>query len=78
MSMIKEHDRVVLTSAVPADGLEAGDVGTVVHVYKDGLAYEVEFTTLDGRTAAVVTLEAAQLRPVGRRDITHAREMAPA
>jgi hypothetical protein len=76
--MIKEHDRVVLKMAVPAEGLEAGDVGTVVHVYKDGLAYEVEFTTLDGKTAAVVTVEAAQVRPVGRREITHAREMAPA
>jgi hypothetical protein len=76
--MIKEHDRVVLKTAVPAEGLEAGDVGTVVHVYKDGLAYEVEFTTLDGKTAAVVTIEAAQVRPVGKREITHAREMAPA
>jgi hypothetical protein len=43
---------------------------------RDGLAYEVEFTTLDGRTAAVVTVEAAQVRPVGGREITHAREMA--
>ncbi len=76
--MIKEHDRVVLKMALPAEGLEAGDVGTVVHVYKDGLAYEVEFTTLDGKTAAVVTVEAAQVRPVGSREITHAREMAPA
>ena len=76
--MIKEHDRVVLKTAVPADGLEAGDVGAVVHIYKDGLAYEVEFTTLDGKTAAVVTVEAGQVRPVGRREITHAREMAPA
>ena len=76
--MIKAHDRVVLKAAVPTEGLEAGDVGTVVHVYKDGLAYEVEFTTLDGKTAAVVTVEAAQARPVGKREITHAREMAPA
>jgi hypothetical protein len=74
--MIKEHERAVLTAPVPAEGLEAGDVGTVVHVYRDGLAYEIEFTTLDGRTAAVVTLEAAQVRPVGRREITHARELA--
>jgi hypothetical protein len=76
--MIKEHDRVVLTVAVPTEGLEAGDVGTVVHIYRDGLAYEVEFTTLDGKTAAVVTVEAAQVRPVGRHEITHAREMTPA
>jgi hypothetical protein len=73
--MIREHDRVVLKVAVPAEGLEAGDVGTVVHIYRDGLAYEVEFTTLEGDTAAVVTVEAAQVRPVHRREITHAREL---
>ncbi len=73
--MINEHERIVLNVAVPAEGLEAGDVGTVVHVYRDGLAYEVEFTTLDGKTAAVVTLESAQVRPVGKREITHAREL---
>jgi hypothetical protein len=74
---MKEHERVVLKTSVPAEGLEAGDVGTVVHVYRDGLAYEVEFTTLDGKTAAVVTVEAAQIRPVGKREITHARALAP-
>ena len=74
--MIKEHERIVLNVAVPSEGLEAGDVGTVVHVYRDGLAYEVEFTTLDGKTAAVVTLEADQVRPVGKHEITHARELA--
>ncbi len=73
--MIHEHDRVVLTMPVPAEGLEAGDVGAVVHVYRDGQAYEVEFVTLDGRTAAVVTLEADQVRPVYKREITHAREL---
>ena len=74
--MIKEHDRVVLAANVPSEGLVAGDVGTVVHVYRDGKAYEVEFTTLEGKTAAVVTLEASQVRPVGKREITHARELA--
>lgn len=76
--MMKEHERVVLTTALPAEGLESGDVGTVVHVHRDGQAYEVEFVTLDGRTAAVVTLEASQVRPVSRREITHARELAAA
>ena len=74
--MIKEHERVVLTTPIPTERLEAGDVGTVVHVYQDGLAYEVEFTTLKGKTAAVVTLEASQVRPVSRHEITHARELA--
>jgi hypothetical protein len=68
--MIKEHQRVVLTAPLEKEGLEPGNVGTVVHVYKDGLAFEVEFFTLDGHTAAVATLEASQLRPVGRRDST--------
>ena len=74
--MIREHDRVVLVTAVPTEGLVAGDVGTVVHIFRDGQAYEVEFTTLEGKTAAVVTLEASQVRPVGKREITHARELA--
>ncbi|MGI8964779.1 MAG: DUF4926 domain-containing protein [Limisphaerales bacterium] len=76
--MIKEHDRIVLKVAIPAEGLEAGDVGTVVHIYKDGLAYEVEFTTLEGKTAAVVTVETSQVRPVSKREITHARELLAA
>ena len=74
--MIREHDRVVLVTDASSEGLVAGDVGTVVHIYRDGQAYEVEFTTLEGKTAAVITVEAAQVRPVGRREITHARELA--
>lgn len=74
--MIREHDRVVLATDVSAEGLVLGDVGTVVHIYRDGLAYEVEFTTLEGKTAAVITLEASQVRPVGKREITHARPLA--
>ncbi len=76
--MNREYDRVVLTTPVPTEGLEAGDVGAVVHVYRDGQAYEVEFVTLDGRTAAVVTLEADQVRSVSKREITHARELSVA
>ena len=74
--MIKEHDRVVLAVDVPSESLVAGDVGTIVHVYRDTQAYEVEFTTLEGKTAAVVTLQVMQIRPVGKREITHARELA--
>ena len=73
--MIKEHERVVLTDAILEAGLEAGDVGSVAHVYADKRAYEVEFLTLTGRTAVVDTLEVSQVRPVGRREITHAREL---
>ena len=76
--MIKEHECVVLTADLPAEKLEAGDVGTVVHIHKDGVAYEVEFITLDGHTVAVATVGSAQLRPVSRRDISHVRELQAA
>ena len=75
---IKEHDCVVLTKNLPEEKLEAGDVGTVVHIHKDGVAYEVEFVTLAGRTVAVATVEASALRPVGTRDISHVRELQAA
>ena len=73
--MIKEHDCVVLTSDIPDEGLEAGDVGTVVHIHRDGAAYEVEFLTLTGQTVAVATVLPSQLRPISRRDISHVREL---
>lgn len=71
--MIKEHDRVILTSDLPKEGLKAGDVGTVIHVHPAGGALEVEFLTLHGETAAIATLSASQARPVTQRDMTHAR-----
>ena len=74
--MITEHDRVVLTAPVPKERLEVGDVGTVVHVYPDGKAFEVEFTTLDGHTASVATVEVSQVRPVTGDEITNARQLA--
>lgn len=40
---IKEHDLVTLVSALPAEGLASGERGTVVHLYSDGRACEVEF-----------------------------------
>ena len=73
--MIREHDRIVLKTTIAAKGLEAGDVGTIVHIYRGGAAYEVEFTTLVGITAAVVTVEASRVRPVHNNEITHAREL---
>lgn len=76
MSMLKEHDRVVLKTDLPAEKLAAGDVGTIVHVYSGGKAFEVEFVAFDGETMAVVTLERTHVRPVGHREITHARLFA--
>lgn len=71
--MIKEHDRVVLTADIPEESLKAGDVGTVVHVHRRGEAFEVEFLTLNGETAAVVTVRSSHVRSVCSRDLMHAR-----
>jgi hypothetical protein len=73
--MIEEHDCVVLTKNLPEEGLEAGDIGTVVHIHKGGAGYEVEFMTLTGETVAIVTLEASHVRPLNRRDLAHTREL---
>ena len=73
--MIKEHDRVVLKKSIAGQRLKAGDVGTVIHVYNKDEAFEVEFLTLHGDTVAIATLEASQVRPVLKREITPARLM---
>ena len=74
--MIEDLDVVALTIALPDLGLAVGDVGTVVHAYLDGKAFEVEFMTLVGETIDVVTLEAGQIRPLATSEIAHARQLA--
>ena len=72
--MIEEQSSVVLTEPLPATGLEAGDVGVVVHVHGKGDAFEVEFMTLDGSTLTIETLTAKQIRAARNRDMPHVRE----
>lgn len=71
--MIEELENVVLTVDLPAHKLERGDLGTIVMVHGGGAGYEVEFVTLDGRTVAVTSLLATQVRAVSRGEIAHAR-----
>ena len=73
--MIEELEDVILTSDLPEHGLARGDIGTVVLVHKEGKGYEVEFTTLDGETVAIVTLLASQVRPSKPREIAHVRNL---
>ena len=77
MTMIKEHDIVVLTQDLPAECLRAGDVGTIVHIHQGGRGYEVEFMTLSGQTIAVATALNSQVRPITSRDLPHVRELQP-
>jgi hypothetical protein len=74
--MIQDLDTVVLTKSKPDHGLEQGDIGAVVHTYAAGEAFEVEFVTAAGRTVAVVTLEATDIRPMAPTEILHVRELA--
>jgi hypothetical protein len=74
--MIQELEDVILECDLPDHGLRRGDIGTVVLVHREGKGYEVEFTTLDGETVAVVTLLGSQVRPAHEREIAHARELA--
>ena len=73
---IPEHSNVALTEDLAEHGLKTGDVGTIVDVHKGGEGYEVEFCTLTGETIGVVTLYAAQVRPLGQREIPSARRLA--
>lgn len=73
---MRELDLVVLARPVSGHDLEPGDVGTVVHAYRNGRAFEVEFVSGDGHTLAVLTLEADDLRPLNEREILHVRELA--
>lgn len=76
MDRIQEHERVVLRTDLSGGRFVAGDVGTVVHVHREGTMYEVEFVALDGESFAVVTVDRAQVRRIERGEIAHARRVA--
>ena len=72
---IDELDLVVLQKDLPEIKLTRGDIGTVVAVYADAKAYEVEFMTAEGKTIDVVTLERDDVRLFSGHEILHTREM---
>jgi len=76
--MIKEHERVALLKNLADEGLRKGDVGTVIHIHRQGEAFEVEFMTLAGDTVSIVTLAASDVREVTGSDLTHVREFIQA
>jgi hypothetical protein len=74
--MIHELDTVVLVHDLEERGLTQGDVGAVVHCYKDTMTCEVEFVTGEGITIAVLTLSQQDIRPMHAREILHVRALA--
>lgn len=73
---IKEHDAVVLARPIPGHGLQAGDIGAVVFIHREGEAYEVEFVAGDGSTLGLVTLAPEDVRPLDAAEIPHARRVS--
>ncbi|MFA4910482.1 MAG: DUF4926 domain-containing protein [Desulfobacteria bacterium] len=73
--MIKELDIVVLMHDIKKYGLTEDDIGTIVYCYEDSNAYEVEFTTAEGKTIAVLTLTSSDIRLMRDKEILHVREL---
>lgn len=74
--MYEELDTIVLARDMKEYNLKKGDVGAVVHVYKDKRAIEAEFLTAEGRTVAVLTLKNSNVRQLAKDEIMHVREFA--
>lgn len=69
----------VLLVDLPKEGLRAGDVGTIVERHQvagreDG--YSIEFFDMTGRTVAVATIPASQLRAPTATDRPAVRSLA--
>ena len=75
-SIFHELDPVVLRRDLPDSGLKAGDLGAIVHVYTPDTV-EVEFATAAGRTQALLTLQADDVRPVRDDDLLAVRPVPP-
>ena len=73
--MIDELDLVVLLHDETVHRLKSGDVGTVVHCYKDKKGFEVEFVSAEGKTIAVLTLTDTEIRSFEQSEILHARDL---
>jgi Domain of unknown function (DUF4926) len=66
-------ETVVLNFEVAEHGLKLGDPGTIVEIYEpDGI--EVEFVMVSGRTGALVTLSAGDVRHLADGDLVTVRQ----
>ena len=74
---MRELESVVPTRDIAEHGLVSGDVGAIVFVHGTE-AYEVEFVSAEGSTIAVLTLAAADVRPLAGKEILHVRRLASA
>lgn len=73
--MVHELDTVVLSHDIKEHNLRKGDIGAVVHCYKNNTVFEVEFVTAGGNTIALLTLTQDDIRLIRNAEILHVREL---
>ncbi|MEE9296519.1 MAG: DUF4926 domain-containing protein [Phycisphaerae bacterium] len=59
--MLNERDVVALTEDRPDEGLRIGDVGAVIHCYRDADMFEIEFIDENGERKCVASVPASQI-----------------
>lgn len=69
---LKPLDVIVLNKDLESRGLKCGDLGVVLEVDEPN-ALQVEFVTASGRTAALLTLDVADVRSVVGTDLVSVR-----
>lgn len=77
MSDLPLFSEAILARDLPAHGLRAGDVGTVVerHERPDGkVGYSVEFSDMTGATLAVAVVDAEMVRAPSAADVPSTRQ----
>ena len=72
--MFKLLDTIVLKRDIPELGLRCGDLGAIVEMHSSD-AFEVEFVAASGRTQALVTLRADDVRHVDDQDLVAVRPL---
>ena len=61
MNSLKLLDVIALTVDLPEENLWCGQVGTIVEIYENGKAFEVEFVDTQGITYGLLTLYHQQI-----------------
>jgi hypothetical protein len=74
--VLKEHEVVALTRALPEHRLEAGDVGAIIAIHAGGSGYTVEFVTYAGETVAIADVREGDIRLIQEGEIANVRQVA--
>jgi len=71
--------RVALTEDLPANGLQQGDVATIVETHPpmtgQEQGYSLEVFNAVGETIAVVTVRESQIEPLAPDEVLHVRRL---